>query len=91
MRWLAKALGLNWITGIGLGALLTASLALAGAVWWQAGIIDRLDEDLSNALAGLHRCAARLTNILEARESDATVPDDLSGFTVPDAWLRETD
>jgi predicted signal transduction protein with EAL and GGDEF domain len=88
MRWLARLLGLNWVTGIGLGALLAACLALAGTVWWQSGKIERLDVEA----AALDRCTARIRNMIEARESDATVdPDDLSGFTVPDEWLREAD
>lgn len=47
-----------------------------------------LNADLSAALTSRDQCNARLRNIQEARESDATVdPDDLDGFDVPPDWL----
>lgn len=53
--------------------------------------VARLDADLANALGAADQCRADLDNLREARRSDATVPDDLDGFTVPDHWLRFLD
>ena len=48
-----------------------------------------LEHDVADALGKFGACRARLTNILEARESDATVPDDLDGFTIPPGWMLD--
>lgn len=49
--------------------------------------VAMLDADLRTEQGKYQTCSARLTNILEREESDATVPDDLDGFTLPDTWL----
>lgn len=49
--------------------------------------VAMLDSDVSRALGRAEQCEADLENVREARESDATVPDDLGGFTVPPDWL----
>lgn len=48
-----------------------------------------LEHDVADALGKFGACRARLNNILEARESDATVPDDLDSYTVPLDWLLD--
>jgi hypothetical protein len=50
----------------------------------------RLSVDLAHALGERNACNARLMNILERIESDATVSDDLGGFDVPPGWMLDS-
>jgi hypothetical protein len=91
--WLAKAIGLNWITGVIMAALVAVAVGAGGVAWVQTLIAERLSADLSTALserdtarAERANCDARIKNILEAREDANTVDD--PDFTIPDHWLR---
>lgn len=70
------------------------ALGVAAALFVVAGLLklenDSLHAKLAAARGELATCGARMENILEARESDATVPDSLDGFTVPEHWLQPT-
>ena len=44
----------------------------------------------ARALGSLETCANRLTNIQEAAASNASIPNDLTDFDVPDEWLLPT-
>lgn len=93
MRWLARLLGLNWITGVIMAALVAVAAGAGGMAWVQTRIAERLSADLSTALserdaarAERANCNARISNILEARKDAETVAD--PDFTIPDHWLR---
>ncbi|MDJ0631059.1 MAG: hypothetical protein QNJ44_22565 [Rhodobacter sp.] len=86
---------LNPITG---GVL---ALALAGAgvqtVRAQRAVIDARDAQIAlkdaemaeaRAIGELQTCAARIVNMKEALKSNASIPDDLTDFAVPDHWMR---
>lgn len=91
MRWIAKLLGLSWITGGLIAALALAGAVAGGMAWWQAGIIDRLDADLAAALRLADARGERITEILEDKRRDAEIDrmgsDDLldlgAGFVRP--------
>jgi hypothetical protein len=36
----------------------------------------------------LATCGARLANLMEAADSNASIPDDLSDFDIPDSWMQ---
>lgn len=81
----------RWRLWLGAGAVILA----AGYVGWSEVRVAALRLSLSEAEANLDRlrgryatCNARIRNILERQESDATVPDDLGDFVIPDSWLR---
>ena len=81
----------QWRLWLGAGAVILA----AGYVGYSELRVAALRLSLSEAEANLDRlrgryatCNARIRNILERQESDATVTDDLDGFVVPDIWLR---
>lgn len=50
-------------------------------------VVARLDADERAARGLFEQCRADLQNVREARESDATISNDLGGFTVPPDWL----
>lgn len=52
---------------------------------------DQLHKQLIKVDAKLATCDARLQNIIEARKSDASIPDDLRDFNIPGEWLCEGD
>lgn len=75
-----------------------AGILLAGYVGWlnvqlasERATVAMLDADLAVALGNYETCDARLTNILERINSDASVPDDLDGFPVNPDWLLPPD
>lgn len=73
-----------WLAGAAFLALLGAGgyvMTLQGKVATQRAEIARLSAELIT-------CGARVKNIIEDRKSDAQIPDNLDGFTVPDSWLR---
>jgi hypothetical protein len=91
--WLAKALGLNWINGVIMAALVAVAAGAGGMAWAQTRIAERLSADLSTALserdtarAERANCSARIKNIMEARDDAKAV--DAPDFTIPDHWLR---
>ena len=75
--------------------VLIGVVAVSGAVLYFGW--TRLDEanttitELRLAVAStqgkLNSCAARLTKIQEAEARNATVPDNLIDFPIPDSWL----
>ena len=65
---------------------MSALVAALGWAWLQSGTIDRLERENAALVARVASCNARIDNIREDRESDATV-DDLDGFTVPPGWM----
>ena len=72
-----------------------ARLALGAAVagFIVAGLLklenDQLHKRITSLRGELATCGARLENIIEARESDASIPDDLRDFDIPPEWLCE--
>lgn len=53
-----------------------------------------LETSLKNeavALGYLQQCSSRLTNLQEAARSNASIPDDLSDFDIPDSWMLTED
>ena len=44
----------------------------------------------ARARGSLQTCGQRLQNLQEAAESNASIPDDLTTFDVPDEWLLPT-
>ena len=52
--------------------------------------MERAQASEARALGSLETCANRLTNIQEAAASNASIPDDLTDFDVPDEWLLPT-
>lgn len=81
----------NWklLSGLVAGALLAGYIGVLKVdLAVQEATVARLNADLATALRGRDACTARIKNILEARESDATVdPDNLDDFDVPPEWL----
>lgn len=54
--------------------------------------LAKTETEWAKSLGELQTCGARLTNILEARDSDATVDlNTLDGFVVPPEWLLDPD
>jgi len=77
------------LTKYALIAALTGALALAGLLVWEKSKNALLAADVERLTASLATCSARITNIKEDMEDDATVTDP-SLFDVPDSWMRET-
>lgn len=75
------------ILAIMASASIALSIALGAAVWWQGRALTALEAKNSSLAAQVATCSARINNLLEDKESDATVadPDD---FAVPDHWMR---
>jgi hypothetical protein len=80
---------------VGLFAIryIPAALLLAGVAWvcfWVFGLVNA-NAALEARVAALHNdlmtCGARLSNITEDMQSDATV-NDPNDFDVPPHWLR---
>lgn len=69
-----------------LGASVAVIAGLSVYVWLLTGWLDTAKLDLRDARAELATCAARVVNIQEDMESDATV-DDPRNFDVPERWL----
>ena len=72
----------------------TAAIALVGYIGvlnvqlaTERRTVAMLDADLRTEQGKYETCSARLTNILEREDSDASVPDNLDGFPVPDDWM----
>lgn len=63
---------------------LSASVALNG---WQRHINASVTADNERLSASLATCSARIKNIQEDKESDATVIDP-NDYVVPDIWMR---
>lgn len=80
-HWKAAGAALAAVSLLGYVGVLNVNLAAERAV------TARLGADLARALGQYATCSARLQNILERESSDATVPDDLDRFVVPDEWL----
>jgi len=81
----------NWklLGGLVAGVLLAGYVGVLNLqLATERATVAALDRDLSDALGKAATCNARLNNILEARESDATIPDDLYDFVVPPEWMR---
>lgn len=74
------------VTPYVLGASVAIIGALSGYVWLLSGWLDEVQLELRDARAELATCAARVVNIQEDMESDATV-DDPRNFDVPERWL----
>jgi len=71
---------------ITLGALIAA--VLFGVV--QTKRLDWYREGEALTAIQLDACGIRLTNILEAQESNAGIPDNLGDFPVPSDWMLPT-
>jgi phage shock protein A len=63
------------------------AIALAVSVWWQGRALTALEAENASLAAQVATCSARITNLLEDKESDATVTDP-ADFAVPDHWMR---
>jgi len=76
-----------------------AMIGIAGAVGfggWKHIEAQKAKLDLERAVNSvavargeLGNCSARLQNILEAADRNATIPDDLTDFVIPPEWLLE--
>ena len=73
------------------GAAVAASLAWGGyqTIRAQGAVInlERSKASEARALGSLETCANRLTNLKEAAESNASIPDNLTDFDIPDSWM----
>ena len=70
-----------------------AALLIAGAAWvcfWVFGLVSAnaaLEARVTALHSDLMTCGARLSNIMEDMQSDATV-NDPNDFDVPQSWMR---
>ena len=71
------------------------AMGVAATLFVVAGLLkfenDQLHKRVISLRGELANCGARLENIIEARESDASIPDDLRDFNIPSEWLCEGD
>lgn len=75
---------------IAVGAV-AVSVGVSGLYWAQNRALsvenERLIVSEAQARGALQTCSLRLVNIQEAAESNASIPDDLTDFDIPDSWL----
>lgn len=80
-HWKAATLATGAILLSGYIGVLNVQLASERAV------TARLDADLRSSQLLFNACKGSLENIRERIKSDATVPDDLGGFTPKPEWM----
>lgn len=73
--------------GILIGGVSAVVIALGGYAYFERTEAQALRLELAQQRGALSTCAARLTNIIEARESNATIPDNLRDFDIPPGWF----
>ena len=76
------------------GAVLTAFVGLAGALWWQTGRVDSLTTKNAALSAQLRAEQARVTLLRNEMESDNAInniPDTDLPNAVDCRWLLEAD
>lgn len=74
-----------FIPYVAVGAI---AISAGGAFYIQhlSGNIDNLKNENARLVGQLETCSARVSNILEDKESDSTVSNP-SDFDVPDGWI----
>ena len=77
---------------LAVGGLLSLTLAW-GAMGWASVYAARIEAQQAQfselgAMSELAQCGADLKNVLEAWDRNASIPQNLSDFAVPDNWLR---
>lgn len=77
------------VTKYVLMAALVAVLVLAGLLVKEMAASGRLAMENGRLRGAVATCSARIQNIQEDMQSDATVTDPAS-FDVPAEWMRET-
>ena len=74
------------ITRYVISALALTAVSAGGYAWYADKRVDRLAAEVESLENRLGNCSARVKNIQEDAQDDATV-DDPSLFDVPDSWM----
>jgi len=74
------------ITKYLISALAITTVLAGGYAWYADRKLDRQEATIKSLENRLANCSARVQNILEDAQDDATV-DDPSLFDVPDSWM----